>query len=112
MQIFTYNEKLVLTAAIKSLNGSLLSLRRDTRLSVDDFVAAVQILEQKNALTRTGLRYEVSASSLKWFAASHMSGTKKDGQDYLATISAPQLSIYEFFIPNRESFLKDLKQSR
>jgi len=112
MQILSSTEKLVLTAAAKSSKGSLLSLRKDTYLGVDAFVAAVQTLEQKKLLTRDGVRFKVLASAFKWLATSQAPSSMRSKEEYLASISAPRLSVEDFFIPDREAFLKDLQQSR
>jgi hypothetical protein len=110
--ILNATEKLVLISAVSSKSGSLLSLRKVTRLGLDPFISAIQALEQREFLTREIGRFKVLPAALRFLADVQNRPGQLSRDDYFASISVPQLDVTEFFIPNRENFLKDIRNSR
>jgi hypothetical protein len=112
IKIFNAAERLVLISAINSSSGSLLSLRKDTHLGLDAFIGAIQTLEQRLLLTRDVGRFKVLPAALKWLTAMQTERDSRPTDEYLASVSVPKLAVTEFFIPNKEVFLKDIRNSR
>jgi hypothetical protein len=111
-KILNASEKLVLISAINSRSGSLLSLRKMTQLGLDQFISAIQTLEQREFLTREIGKFKVQPAAIKFLSYVQNRSGQLSRDVYFASVSVPQLSVSEFFIPNKENFLKDIRNSR
>ena len=108
-------EKNILSSLAKVGSMSLLSLRGNLNLPIDIFVNSVQFLVQNGLAEQRSMKLTITTNGLSTLQSNRFGNRPERFENavpYLQTISSTQLAVGEFFIPNKENFLRSYGKSR
>lgn len=104
-------ERATLLATHRAQQGSLLTLRKNLNLNLESFAEAIGSLESKGLITRNGLKIRITAQGLHALKSRSGSSVGEEQENYIASVSVPQIPVTGFYLPNRAKFLDSLKKS-
>lgn len=103
-------EKVILLALSSANVVNILTLRAKLGMSALQFFNALNRLREEGLIDFDGRRAKLTQlgnGALREFRNSPNSSTAT-GSAYLKSVSAPQISVQDFYLPNRDRFLRDL----